>query len=128
MKARIWLSMALMVTSFTVLAQDSEALYRQLGTALIAGQCDAVMQKGMTSQSGTSAGSYTADNEELHRCQYLQEISIQGCASDKSCQSYGEWSKANFDFTPKLSRSAFIAKLDARREKMFLPRSDHSPK
>lgn len=128
MKARVWLYMAVLVASSTACAQDNDALYRQLGTALIAGQCDVVMQKGTTSESERSGASYVADNKQLHQCQYVQEISFQGCSRDKSCPSYEDWSKTNSDFTPKLPRGAFIAKLDERRERMFLLRSASSQK
>lgn len=84
-------------------------------------QCSQLLRSEfVTSSQGQSVLAYQASNQALHRCEYDQEIQLQGCLTHKACPGYEEWSKLNPQISPLLSRTEFSKALSDRRTELLL--------
>ncbi|WP_019335014.1 hypothetical protein [Pseudomonas syringae] len=83
--------------------------------------CSQVLRSEVIKSSqGQSVLDYQASNQALHRCEYDQEIQLQGCLTNKACPGYEEWSKQNPQISPLLSRAEFFKALSDRRTELLL--------
>lgn len=115
---KIVIATAMILCSLLASATDlKKNIYRQRGVALVDGQCAVVLQKQyqVTAASATT-GSYLADNNKLHACQYVQEMAVSpSCSVYKECSTYADWSKVHPEFFPAMPRTAFVVELEKRQ-------------
>ena len=106
-------------------ADHSDEMFRRIGIALMDGQCSAVLQKQyQITASGVSTSSYISASKNLHQCQYVQEMAVSSaCVVAKACPTYEDWSKANPEFYPSMSRHAFVSELDKRQSMVSVRRA-----
>lgn len=87
----------------------------ELGTAMIAASCDAMVQPtSAIDADGSVIHVYDASTEVLHLCQFINEVSASGCVKAGNCQGYEDWTRANPDISPALPREAFLSAVEAR--------------
>lgn len=92
------------------------AYSKELGAAMIAAACDAKTQPTSTVDAdGTVSYFHDASTEDLHRCQFINEVSLSGCVQAGNCQDYEDWTRANPAISPALPREAFLSALEARK-------------
>lgn len=109
--------LGLMATT-ALAADDTKAMTysKQLGAAMAAASCDAKTKPTSTvGVDGSVSNAYDASTEDLHHCQYINEISDSGCAGTGNCKGYEDWTQANPAISPALSREAFLSALEARK-------------
>lgn len=89
---------------------------KQFGAMLASAACDIkTYPTSIFGADGTVSRFYDASTDDLHRCQYISEISDSSCIQSVSCQSYEEWTLANPAISPALPREAFLGAIAARQ-------------
>lgn len=106
--------------SAVAVEQENTPQAKMLSDAFDAADCAALNESAQAMvMSGTGIENYSTSNAELHRCQYVLEIADLPCASTGNCASYLEWSKANPNISPLLSRKAFLTALREHEERLL---------
>lgn len=105
--------LCLLATAAQAAEHESELMY-----AIATGFCTTLTQPTQRIQpNGATTNVYDANNEDLHRCQYISEMSSSGCTQSGSCPSYRDWTNSNPSISPALPREVFLSRLQARQAK-----------
>ncbi len=89
---------------------------KELGAAMAATVCYAKTQPtSAVGGDGSVSYVYDASIEDLHRCQYIIEMSASGCFQSGNCQGYEDWTLANPAISTALPRAAFLSAIEARK-------------
>lgn len=106
-----------LIATGALAADDTTMTDRKgLGAAMMSALCEAKTQPTLeTGSDGAVRQIYEVSTEDLHRCQYIREMSDSGCAQAGSCQNYEDWTRANPAISPTLPREAFLGALLARK-------------
>ncbi|MFV1943386.1 hypothetical protein VPH49_21480 [Pseudomonas luteola] len=111
-------AMLSLTASAALAADDTKAMtyHKMLGAAMVTAVCNAKTQP--TLQIGADGSINEINNasiEDLHRCQYINEMIASGCVLAEKCQGYEDWTRANPAIWPALPREAFLSALEARK-------------
>lgn len=104
----------LSLTASAALAADNTntnimTYHKMLGTAMVTAVCNAKTQPTLeVGADGSINEIYNASTEDLHRCQYINEMIASGCVLAENCQGYEDWTRANTAIWPALPREAFL--------------------
>lgn len=94
---------------------------KEYAVSLAAGYCDAsTLPPALSAADSPQVEDFGASNEDLHRCQYVHELSATGCMQTGNCSDYESWTQANPAIAPTLPREVFISALKARKTKIGL--------
>lgn len=99
-------------------ADDTKAMTysKELGAAMASAVCDAKTRPtSKVGADGSVSHTYDASTEDLHRCQYISEMSASGCVRAGNCQSYEVWTRANPAISPAMHRDAFLGAISVRK-------------
>lgn len=96
------------------LSPEAQTTPRQAIAAFDSGLCAMDLQTHVNAD-GTTLIDYAAPNKTLHFCQYVREVVAPACVSNRSCQSFEAWSKANADLDPRVPHSLFVSLILERR-------------
>ncbi|RRV08757.1 hypothetical protein EGJ28_15910 [Stutzerimonas xanthomarina] len=92
------------------------AYSKETAAAMIAAACEGKAEPTSTAGADGSVNhAYDASTEDLHRCQFIVEVSASGCVQAGSCKGYEDWARANPAISPSLPRQAFLSALEARK-------------
>lgn len=93
------------------------AMLKQTALAMVNGYCSKPTQE-IKSADGTMEPRGT--NQQLHRCEYAREMASHytSIKEPERFVRYEEWAKTAADIDPALSRQAFMAALQARKDRL----------
>lgn len=89
---------------------------KEYAVAVATGYCNVITQPHAPSVVDTpQVDSFDASNADLHRCQYVHEMSATDCMQTSSCPDYESWTQANPTIAPTQPREVFLSALKTRK-------------